>query len=355
MTTAAPIDTSALTAPASRAEVAAFTKQLRAQGVVGRPWMAIGLGVIVAAAASIMAAAAIVGTVASRASGALLLPLIAVALAVGVGGLGTVLTLRRRAERRYRLHRFADANGMQWHPWVSDPALPGMIFGHGTERASRDVVRTRNPRPTEYANYRYTTGSGKSKQTHEWGYVAMRLDAPLPHIVLDATGNNGLFGASNLPMTFRRDQRLSLEGDFDEHFALYCPAGYERDALYLFTPDVMARFVDNAAALDVEIIDDYLFLYARRELSTLDPATWRWITSTTAAIDDKLAQWARWRDGHLAPPDAAMDATALTPPPVGVARQGRRLRSGLSWATIAAIVIGGGWLALSIWLTAIGR
>ena len=121
---------------------------------------------------------------------------------------------------------------------------------------------------------------------------------PLPHIVLDATSNNGLFG-SNLPSTFARSQRLSLEGDFDRYFSMYCPEGYETDALYLFTPDIMARFIDNAAALDVEIVDDWLFLYTKRDAVTLDPASWAWMFGAVAATLDKLAQWERWRDDRL--------------------------------------------------------
>ena len=139
--------------------------------------------------------------------------------------------------------------------------------------------------------------------------MAIKLDVPLPHIVLDARSNNGLFG-SNLPATFDKDQRLSLEGDFDQHFSLYCPEGYERDALYLFTPDIMARFIDNAAALDVEIVDDWLFLYGKREFSGLDPATWAWLFSVVAALLDKFAQWSRWRDERLQA-DAAAAAAAM--------------------------------------------
>lgn len=179
---------------------------------------------------------------------------------------------------------------------------------------------------------------------------------PLPNIVLDATSNDGLFGASNLPSRFDRDQRLSLEGDFDRYFSLYCPVGYERDALYLFTPDIMARFIDNAAAVDVEIVDDWLFLYARRPFATLDPATWAWLFSVVAALLDKFDQWARWRDERLtmdaaAPPAAeapmpsasgeastpfVAPAVALRPPP-GVAPAGRRLKKGAPWAAIVVV------------------
>ena len=78
-----------------------------------------------------------------------------------------------------------------------------MIFGLGGSRQSTDLVRGDRPRFVEFANYAYTTGSGKSKSTHQWGYVAVKLDVPLPNIVLDATSNNSLFG-SNLPASLDR-------------------------------------------------------------------------------------------------------------------------------------------------------
>ena len=76
-----------------------------------------------------------------------------------------------------------------------------MIFGIGSSRQATDLVRGDRPRFVEFGNYAYTTGSGKNRTTHHWGYVAVKLDVPLPHIVLDATSNNALFG-SNLPATF---------------------------------------------------------------------------------------------------------------------------------------------------------
>ncbi|MFF2631353.1 hypothetical protein ACFVR6_00570 [Microbacterium sp. NPDC058021] len=280
-----------------------------------------------------------------------------------VGGILLIRSGRRAQARRwFRLDRFARANGMRYVPRLTATPLPGMIFGLGSARQATDLVRGEEPRFVEFGNYQYTTGSGKNRTTHKWGYIAVKLDIPLPHIVLDATGNNSLFG-SNLPLTFDKDQRLGLEGDFDRYFALYCPAGYERDALYLFTPDVMARFIDNAAALDVEIVDDWLFLYSKRELSTTDPATWAWLFGAVAAVLGKLDQWERWRDDRLrgaavgaaapapgptAPPAAAAGQpvaaslpfqapTQLLRPPPGVAPQGRRLARGIPWVTIVAV------------------
>ena len=281
--------------------------------------------------------------------------------------------------RAYRLNAFAQANGMNYRHVVHNPPLPGMIFNQGSAQMAQDLVRGKKPRFVEFGNYQYTTGSGKNRTTHKWGYVAIKLDVPLPHIVLDARGNNSFLG-TNLPVSLQRDQRLALEGNFNEYFDLYCPSGYERDALYLFTPDIMARFIDNAAALDVEIVDDWVFFYSKRQFSTLDPATWAWLFSTVRAFLDKFAQWSRWRDDRLQAEHTAVTtqstdpgasaalnpaavgfsaqaaaasvpfdaAAAMMRPPPGVAAPGRRLRGGFPWKILIVVGVVVGWWLLSV-------
>ncbi|MEJ1089675.1 hypothetical protein WDU99_15275 [Microbacterium sp. Mu-80] len=288
----------------------------------------------------------------------LLVPAFVVAIFVIISVVA-IVTWRRKRVQRYRIARFAMANGMEYIDQLTAPQLPGLIFQHGSSRQSHALVRGSRPRFVEFGNYQYTTGSGKNRTTHNWGYVAVRLDVPLPNIVLDARGNNGL--GSNLPASFQRDQRLSLEGDFDQYFTLYCPEGYEADALYLFTPDIMARFIDNAAQLDVEIVDDWMFLYMQRPASTVDPDTWAWLFSTVGALMTKFDQWSRWRDdrlrqarsdaiaqpagtGSLSLSQAALPfappAGMLAPPP-GVAPEGRRLKRSKSGLVIIGIFIVG--------------
>ena len=298
---------------------------------------------------------------------AFVVPAIVIGAVAAIGIPLGIRARRRTRETAYRLARFAAANGMVYEHGIEDPQLPGMIFRRGSSRESSSLLRGYQPRFVEFGNYRYTTGSGKNRSTHSWGYVAVKLDVPLPNIVLDALGNNTL--GSNLPASFARDQRLSLEGDFDRYFTLYCPQCYEADALYLFTPDIMARFIDHAAQLDVEIVDDWMFLYMQRPASTTDAATWAWLFGAVGALMTKFDQWARWRDdrlrevqasapgtltlptgqaGQIGQPAQAAQPTASLPfappagllaPPPGVALPGRRLKKGVSWATIVVILI----------------
>lgn len=348
-------DARPLTDPVDPKEVTAFLRDLRAHGGGGISAGAV-LTIVVAAIMLLVALPMFMFAVTAgvrSGSPVLVLPfMLFIVLGVGIG-IVSFIAYRRGRVARYRLHRFATANGMTYEDQVNDPPLPGMIFSIGRSRQAKQLVRGHSPRFVEFGNYQYTVKSGKNSTTYKWGYVAVKLDVPLPNIVLDALGNNG-FG-SNLPASFDRDQRLSLEGDFDRYFTLYCPEGYEQDALYLFTPDIMARFIDNAAELDVEIVDDWLFLYTKREASTLDPATWAWLFGAVGALMTKLDQWARWRDDRLTTAKAATPAAGatepgshalpfappagmLTPPP-GVAAPGRRLKRRTSWLFIVVGII----------------
>lgn len=356
-------DPGPLTDPVDRRAVKAFVAELRARRTRTVSASAI-IGIVVAVIAALVLVPVMVGTIVSIATagrpGFAAVPLLLFGAVVAGMGLIAWSSARARRITAYRLSRFAAANDMTFVDRVDSPPLPGMIFHIGSGRAATDLVRGHSPRFVEFGNHQYTVKSGKNSTTYRWGYVAVKLDVPLPNIVLDATGNNSLFG-SNLPASFRKDQRLSLEGDFDQHFTLYCPQGYERDALYLFTPDIMARFIDHAAELDVEIIDDWMFLYRRGKLSTLDPATWAWLFSTVGALMTKFDQWARWRDDRLRSEhgrDAVASAPApgthtlpfaapagpLTPPP-GVAQEGRRLKRGGRWLPIVAIVV-----IMTVWM-----
>ncbi|MFB7843872.1 hypothetical protein [Microbacterium sp. NPDC056052] len=378
-----PFDAGPLTAPIDRAALAAFARSAPAGGsgmsasqIIALVFGGIVVVFILGVAGTVFGA--MISTSLGVGVGAIVTPLLILVVVAGVA-LGVVFWLRSRRIRAYRLAMFAAANGMSYLSELSDPQLPGMIFGLGHGRRSSDLVRGTSPRFVEFANYRYTTGSGKNAETHAWGYIAIKLDVPLPNIVLDSLANNGFLG-SNLPASYSGHQRLSLEGDFDQYFALYCPEGYERDALYLFTPDIMARFMDNAATFDVEVVDDWLFLYAQRQdVSTLEPDAWARAFATVGAVIDKLAQWARWRDERLRSATPAESGTpqvtvaaspasapalfagpvAPTPgdpgqpwsPPPGVAPGGRRLKRAFPWVSVLVFAgVGISWLVFRMML-----
>ena len=257
--------------------------------------------------------------------------LIALGIVKGAGAFG------RRWEMWARMDKFARANGMTFSPLDGNPSYPGAIFQIGDARQAVDHLRSVDGRFFDFGNYRYTTGSGKNRSTRTWGFLAFHLDRKLPNMMLDSKANNGFFG-SNLPATFEKGQILGLEGDFDKYFTLYCPQQYEQDALYVFTPDLMALLIDEAAPFDVEIIDDWMFVYSNTAFVTGDPALYARLFRIMDTVGAKtLTQTDRYVDEHVG--DFAANV---------VAPQGARLKRRVSAGAIVVVVF-----VVILWLSGI--
>jgi hypothetical protein len=228
-----------------------------------------------------------------------------------------------------RLNQFAAANGLQYRNRSPNPNYSGMIFHLGDSRSAFNHINSTTGRYFDLGDFQYSTGSGKSRSTHYWGFLALHLDRKLPNMVLDSKENNTLFG-SDLPITFKRDQILSLEGDFDKHFTLYCPQEYEQDALYVFTPDLMALLIDDAGSYDVEIVDDWMFIYYPHQFPPLSVPNYQRLFTIVQTVGSKtVSQTENYHDDRVGSPAANI-----------VAPEGQRLRHGTS---IGAIVLVGGF------------
>ena len=205
------------------------------------------------------------------------------------------------------------------------PSYPGAIFGLGSSRHVTDHFRNTDNRYLDFSSYAYVTGSGsgsgsgsgrgsgKNRMTRRWGFLALQLDRVLPHLLLDSRANNGLMGTTNLPAVFSHDQVLSLE----------------RDALYVFTPDLMALLIDEASPFDVEIVDRWMLVYSARPFPLADTATYQRLLRIVSTIGAKTLAHT---DCYVAERVGAFTANRVAP-------QGQRLRRRVSWVGIAAMVL----------------
>jgi hypothetical protein len=130
------------------------------------------------------------------------------------------------------------------------------------------------------------------------GYIAIQLDAALPQYVLDARSNDS-GPLSSIIMPIAGGQTISLEGDFDTHFTLYGPKGYETDARYVFTPDLMGLLIDVTGDYDVEIVEDKLFVYARGPFDLSSAALWQRLDRIRTVVGSKaIRQTGRYVDAR---------------------------------------------------------
>ncbi|MHA3722693.1 hypothetical protein ACXR2T_02320 [Leucobacter sp. HY1910] len=351
----------ALTARISKREVRAFLRQFIAQfprvsrsDILGRR-VVMTVGVIAFAIGMLAFLTGIVEIASEGAedAAAQLLGMSAVLLLFMFAGAVFIWFLVRTRTRvpygedYLRLSRFAADNGFGFDPGpcvLNDGAIETNIMQtvHAVEAAPR--LRT--------SNLEHRQGVALARTTHFSGKCVIELSTELPHVMLFSQDHlTPSFAAFTAPAA---NQRLSLEGDFDDHFALFCPRGYERDALYLFTPDIMARLIDGARSFDIELVGNLLILRSRRDLVTVDPAVWAELATALTALTDKLAQWERWRDERLLLQRTVQpfaEGVIAGSSGARVAIQGRRLRRGIGPGTWFAM----GFVSLYLTLTALAN
>ena len=265
---------------------------------------------------------------------------ITLALSLAIGAIVWSLTYvygKKQIIRRYQLYNFSRANHFEYIPklgsgsaWGRVPELPGMIFGIGHSERIADQIS--HKQHFELANYYYVTGSGKNQQSHDWAYLKIPLKRRLPHMVLDAQKNNSKvfgFSLSNLPVSFKKDQTLQLEGDFNNYFTLYAPKQYERDALYVFTPDLMALLIDETHQYDVEIIDDALYVYSPQPFAVHDPKVFEHLMKIVTIVGGKMINATdKYADERVVNADKANT----------VSSEGARLKHGVGWGIILTVI-----------------
>lgn len=249
--------------------------------------------------------------------------LILAAMGLGLLTLLGVVTFSQ-ARQIVRAARFAAAAGFNLHSAVRDPSLPGLIFRVGDERIMRRWLQRG---PLELGEYECTTGSGRSRTTRRYGFVAYRLARRLPNMLLDAKVNNAL-GLTNLPEMYDSSQQLSLGVEADQHFNFYCPVGYQQDALYVFSPDVIAAVIDHGKIYDIELVDDTVYFYRTAGLDWSAAGMRQTLADVEAIITELGASTDHYADANIG--NRAANVVA----PAGV-----RLKTGIPWYLAVIFIV----------------
>ncbi len=224
-----------------------------------------------------------------------------------------------------RLADFAKANGFIFaRDTLGDDSYRGNYFRTRFVRIA-DMLRTPDTLFFEIGNFRIVGQQERSSGGPTYGYIRIKLPRRLPNMMLASK-----VAKQDLPLPGAIDpsQRLSLEGNFNDTFTLYAPKEYERDALYVFTPDVMTKFMDLFGNFNSEIVDDEIYFYSARKLDLTSPSTFthflETITEFTKKFDHQIDYYSdeRGTPGIRTPHAASVSAATNT-----VANAGQRLKT----------------------------
>lgn len=240
-----------------------------------------------------------------------------------------LVLIRRNEVRRARLDMAARANGFTYRDRLPTGLFAGSPMQSGRRLQATDVLS----RDGEGTTLPFSVGTFPAKPGFSFrraGFIQVPLESETPHIVLE---NRHSAVLRSTGARVRRGQRLGLEGDFDRTFSLSCPAGYERDALYIFTPDLMALLLDVAPDCEVELIDGVLLLYMSRPWRLWRPERFARAVLVAEVVGAKVRRrTAAYRDDR----STTLAAAAGSSRPL-VAREGRRLRIRPTIGTVLAL------------------
>jgi len=215
--------------------------------------------------------------------------------------------------QRVIFERFATDNGLDYRDRAVPPRYPGCIFINANRDDFVFDSFTTSTSPTvSFGNYHPDSEfgdsfsrdalefSGAAPAGESWGYLAIQLERSLSNLLLQSrlTPPHSM----KLPVHPDPTQVLGLEGDFNQYFTLYCQQDSREDAYYVLTPDLMALLVDQATPFDVEIAENWLFVYSPVGFDLLDPNLYSRLFGILRTIGAKVALLASRDEDALPPP-----------------------------------------------------
>jgi hypothetical protein len=220
--------------------------------------------------------------------------------------------------------RLSGAPFLNNHSSLTEPLITGQL---GDEKFS-------------VGRYRLLNGDRESLEIHRpLTFARSSLPRSLPHIILKNRRSRiiPLVGAR------RANATLMLEGDYADNYTLYCPKDYEADALYIFTPEVIAAIYDFAADAELELVDDNLYLYTGSRTPFVKPDKLTEMLDLLMKLDarfDKRAK--RYKDAG-----ASLDYAVGQTPAGAISQRARRLK--LKHLSVLGLTITTSWALFILW------
>lgn len=137
----------------------------------------------------------------------------------------------------------------------------GVIFAVGNSDHKTDYFISGNLDGLPFALYwhRFTTGSGRYREQHNYGVIEISLPKEVPQIFIEEKTNH--FQGDDVLNIFKSHNLIQLEGDFNKHFNVYAAPNYQIEELTLLNPAFMAALGDRTDTFHVELVDKRAYIY----------------------------------------------------------------------------------------------
>lgn len=194
-----------------------------------------------------------------------------IAITVVFVGIGIIFYIysTSNSQLNKQLGQFAQQNGMQFIPRQSPQKRPGILFSLGSMQ-KESAILSGTFLGLDFSTFQFWFSAGGSKSNRDDSYqvAELTLQQTMPHLIIQTQPQNGGRIGPVVPVVLSDSQRIKLEGNFDQYFAVYNLEKHQIDTLTLLTPDVMQLLIEKARGYDIEIVENKLYLYHHGILSS---------------------------------------------------------------------------------------
>lgn len=216
-------------------------------------------------------------------------PLLFVFVFIGVFIKGFLNKYKNQFAKSFAIH-----NNLIADEKVRLPFYPLPLFSRGNKDgiANIAIYTSRNMEsPVTFANWSYTSGSGKNKQTIQKGLLVIDLPQMVPNMVLKPKSIIDSAGSDS----YSNNEKRGLPAGVDNIFVGYSARGTETDFYYIFAPDVLEAAITYAPKMEIQLLDNKLYIISNEFFDLHDIATWKQLENMVRKMGGQvLEQVKRW-------------------------------------------------------------
>jgi len=136
----------------------------------------------------------------------------------------------------------------------------GQLFSFNRNYQVTNVLScTYNCAALELGDYRFVTGSGKTRTEHYYIVGVLSAEWNLPHIMCVPKGWLGFM--REVSWQPRGTKVLPIEVGFNEKFVVYVPQDQEIETLQILEPNVMAELMDDFGSYGFECVGSKVYVF----------------------------------------------------------------------------------------------
>lgn len=178
--------------------------------------------------------------------------------------------------RLVRLARFSEANKLGYTPEAAGAAGDGLLFSQPNVFEVFDAIykKSKDDREFEFGNVSITRANVITPiKAYNWGYIRIKLDHPVPHIILDGKLNDHVLARTNLPEDFHMSELFKDDENLGEYFTIYVAKDNEHDITRVLSPGMREFLVSKLSRFDIEFVGTSLYIYKNKRFDLGQPQT----------------------------------------------------------------------------------